>query len=106
MSVEEEKDELGEAMARAVQSQRIVAPLFSEDMIKQVLADVEKGNLPSQLYLIMHNQSVLDRKLNTLLLRQSQKQHDPASADTADTADTLKPASAKGKRVPKAKQSD
>ena len=60
-------EEFSEAMARAVQSTRVVAPLLDEPTLMKVMEDMKAGNIPAMLYLIMHNQTVIDRKLNTLL---------------------------------------
>ena len=51
-----------------VKYKKVTFPNFSEEEVNKTMKNVgEKGNIPAYLDLIMHNQGVINEKLNTLL---------------------------------------
>lgn len=46
---------------------KLVAPKLSEEEIDEIIKYAEEGNIPARLTLVLHNQGLLDKKINTLL---------------------------------------
>lgn len=46
---------------------KLVTPKLSEEEIDEITKYAEEGNIPAKLTLILHNQRLLNEKINTLL---------------------------------------
>ncbi len=46
---------------------KLLVPEYTEDDIEKVHEAIKKGNIPAQMGLIMHNQRIINIKLNKLL---------------------------------------
>lgn len=54
---------LGDIPLGKIQHMQVVGPVLDEVEVKEVIAHIEKGNIPSMLTLILHNQMVISKKL-------------------------------------------
>lgn len=46
---------------------KLITPKLSEEEIIEITKYAEEGNIPAKLTLILHNQRLLNEKINTLL---------------------------------------
>jgi len=47
--------------------QWVIYPNYTEEELKLVMADALKGNLPAKMNLILHNQGVMNEKMEALM---------------------------------------
>jgi hypothetical protein len=45
----------------------VTTPIYSQEDLEKIVKSAESGNMADKLNLILHNQAVLNIKLNTLL---------------------------------------
>ena len=50
-----------------LQFEKVLVPNFSELLIERIVKEAKKGNMNCKLDLIMHNQAIINKKLNKLL---------------------------------------
>ncbi len=48
---------------------KVIFPDLTEEEMEKVKADMVSGNIPAMVMIVMHNQAVLNEKLNKLIKR-------------------------------------